>query len=94
MCGIVGVMRPGRGQIPEQGMLRLMTSTLTHRGPDDEGYHLEPGVGLGFRRLSIVDLSGGHQPLTNEGESIWLVLNGEIYNHAELRPELEAKGHR
>ena len=79
--------------------LERMTATLRHRGPDDDGYHLpepEPGgpaVGLGFRRLSIIDVAGGHQPLANEDESVWVMLNGEIYNFVELRPELEARGH-
>ena len=71
-----------------------MTDVIAHRGPDDYGYHLRPRVGLGHRRLSIVDLAGGPQPLTNEDESIWIVFNGEIYNHLELRRELISRGHR
>ena len=71
-----------------------MTDVIAHRGPDDYGYHLRPRVGLGHRRLSIVDLAGGRQPLTNEDESIWIVFNGEIYNHLELRRELISRGHR
>src|SRR5690242_1307883 len=77
-----------------------MTATLRHRGPDDDGYYLpEPGpsgpaVGFGFRRLSIIDVEGGHQPLSNEDGSVWLMLNGEIYNFAELRDRLEAAGHQ
>ena len=79
-----------------------MTNTLTHRGPDDVGsFYLEgdpsidsPSVALGFRRLSIIDLQTGHQPITNEDESVWLVFNGEIYNYLELRNELQKDGHQ
>src|SRR5262249_38917341 len=68
--------------------------TLVHRGPDDAGLWLAPGIALGMRRLSIVDLASGQQPVPNEDESIWVVFNGEIYNHPELRAELERRGHR
>ena len=71
-----------------------MCEVIRHRGPDDEGIHVEPGVGLGMRRLSIIDLSTGHQPIHNEDQSVWLVFNGEIYNYRELRRELESAGHR
>ena len=71
-----------------------MCEVIRHRGPDDEGIHVESGVGLGMRRLSIIDLSTGHQPIHNEDESVWLVFNGEIYNYRELRRELEQHGHR
>jgi asparagine synthase (glutamine-hydrolysing) len=71
-----------------------MCEVIRHRGPDDEGVHIEPGVGLGMRRLSIIDLSTGHQPIHNEDETVWVVFNGEIYNYRELRRELEAAGHR
>jgi asparagine synthase (glutamine-hydrolysing) len=71
-----------------------MCDVIRHRGPDDEGIHVEAGVGLGMRRLSIIDLSTGHQPIHNEDETVWLVFNGEIYNYLELRRELEAAGHR
>ncbi len=71
-----------------------MCDVIRHRGPDDEGIHVEPGVGLGMRRLSIIDLSTGHQPIHNEDETIWIVFNGEIYNYRELRRELESAGHR
>jgi asparagine synthase (glutamine-hydrolysing) len=71
-----------------------MCDVIRHRGPDDEGVHTEPGVGLGMRRLSIIDLSTGHQPIHNEDQTIWVVFNGEIYNYRELRRELEAAGHR
>ena len=71
-----------------------MCDVIRHRGPDDEGVHVEPGVGLGMRRLSIIDLSTGHQPIHNEDQTVWIVFNGEIYNYRELRRELEAAGHR
>jgi len=70
-----------------------MTDVITHRGPDSDGYFLEGGVGLGMRRLRIIDLETGEQPMANEDESLWIVFNGEIYNYVELRPPLEAKGH-
>src|SRR2546423_891317 len=71
-----------------------MRDVLRHRGPDGEGLWLDGPVGLGHRRLAIVDVAGGAQPMANEDESVWLVQNGEIYNHAVLRRELEARGHR
>lgn len=89
MCGIFGIISPG--QIKEQ--LETSTATLTHRGPDDVGYFVGDGVGLGHRRLSIIDLEGGHQPMFNEDNSISIVFNGEIYNFPELREYLMARGH-
>ena len=71
-----------------------MGSVIEHRGPDDFGHYVGRGIGLGMRRLSIIDVSGGHQPISNEDETLWIVLNGEIYNFPTLRQELEAKGHR
>ena len=71
-----------------------MCETIVHRGPDDEGIYAEGGVGLGMRRLSIIDVAGGHQPVHNEDETVWIVFNGEIYNFPELRKELESRGHR
>ncbi len=71
-----------------------MNETIVHRGPDDEGIYVGPGIGLGFRRLSIIDLAGGHQPISNEDGRIWVMLNGEIYNYPELRKDLESRGHR
>lgn len=71
-----------------------MNDKIIHRGPDSDGYYLAGNVGLAMRRLSIIDVAGGHQPVSNEDDSVWLVFNGEIYNHAELRPGLEAKGHK
>ena len=70
-----------------------MRDVITHRGPDDEGLYVDETVGLGHRRLSIVDVAAGHQPMTNEDASLYITYNGEIYNHADYREELEAKGH-
>ena len=97
MCGIYGYTSL-KGRI-EPEILRRMGSALTHRGPDDEGETIqnspELSVGLGHKRLSIIDLSpAGRQPMTNEDETIWITLNGEIYNFKELRKELKQKGHR
>jgi asparagine synthase (glutamine-hydrolysing) len=90
VCGICGTTRAGDGSA-----LRRMNAAMVHRGPDDEGIYVDPqsGVGLGARRLSIIDVAGGHQPLSNEDQSVWAVLNGEIYNHSELREGLLAKSH-
>ena len=71
-----------------------MCDVMRHRGPDDDGFYVEPGVALGMRRLSIIDLAGGHQPIHNEDGTVWVVFNGEIYNYRELRDALEAAGHR
>lgn len=79
---------------PEREALGRMAAAMVHRGPDDDGFFLDGAAGLGFRRLSIIDVAGGHQPLTNEDASLHLVFNGEIYNHRELRTGLEARGHR
>ena len=73
--------------------LREATSTIAHRGPDDEGFYLSGPLGFGFRRLSIIDLDGGHQPMSDHAQSVWVVFNGEIYNFQELRAELESRGH-
>lgn len=92
MCGIVGIVgSPGR-QVDE-AVLRSMNDSLRHRGPDDEGYLIRKQVGLGMRRLSIIDVAGGHQPIHNEDESVWAVFNGEIYNYGEVREDLERRGH-
>ncbi len=92
MCGIAGLLAlDGR---PVQGAdVRRMCAAMLHRGPDGEGYHVGPGVGLGMRRLSIIDLVTGDQPATNEDRTVWVVFNGEIYNFRELRRDLEARGH-
>jgi asparagine synthase (glutamine-hydrolysing) len=89
MCGICGFLGPGR-----PGVLDEMTDSLAHRGPDDRGTFEGPGVGLGMRRLSIIDLGGGHQPISNEDGTLTIVFNGEIYNYAELREGLRQRGHR
>lgn len=94
MCGINGIICQGGNSSDLSVRLRQMNEEMAYRGPDDEGYHLEPGVGLSMRRLSIIDLGGGHQPLGNEDDSLVLVCNGEIYNYIELRRGLESRGHR
>src|SRR5262245_28087179 len=95
MCGICGIVIPKQlNRRVSEPLLVAMRDTLTHRGPDDSGLYLGDGVGLGHRRLSIVDLRGGRQPMANEDDSIWIVFNGEIYNHRDLRPGLEERGHR
>jgi asparagine synthase (glutamine-hydrolysing) len=94
MCGICGVAAADARRPIDPAMVRAMTETLWHRGPDGEGYHVADGVGLGMRRLSIVDLETGDQPIANEDRSLVLVCNGEIYNAVELRRELEGAGHR
>jgi asparagine synthase (glutamine-hydrolysing) len=93
MCGICGILdlRGNRSPVEE---LEAMSNVLRHRGPDDRGRLHSGPVAFGFQRLSIVDLSGGHQPMCNEDRNVWIVFNGEIYNHAELRPRLEKLGHR
>jgi len=93
MCGICGIVTKD-GTSPDMGRLRAANSLLAHRGPDDEGTYLEGPVGLAMRRLAIIDLDTGHQPLSSEDGSLWVVLNGEIYNYQELRRELEARGCR
>jgi asparagine synthase (glutamine-hydrolysing) len=94
MCGVCGMafLDPGRPADTEQ--LRRMTSIVRHRGPDSDGFHTGPGIGLGVRRLSIIDLETGDQPIASEDGSVTVVCNGEIYNYRELREELEAAGHR
>ena len=93
MCGICGKLNFDRGNPVSSGLLKRMADTISHRGPDDEGYYLSGPVGLGFRRLSIIDLATGHQPLSNEDGTVWIVFNGEIYNFEELRDDLLARGH-
>lgn len=94
MCGIVGYVDRDIQCPGDEGVVRAMCSAIRHRGPDDEGTYCAHGVAMGVRRLSIIDLAGGHQPIHNEDETVWVVFNGEIYNFAELREQLEAKGHR
>ncbi|MDR3401012.1 MAG: asparagine synthase (glutamine-hydrolyzing) [Chthoniobacter sp.] len=94
MCGICGQVSLASDEPVDQEMIRRMSRTLFHRGPDDEGYFFDRSLGFGFRRLSIIDLAGGHQPMADAEESVWLVFNGEIYNYRELRVELEGHGHK
>ncbi len=91
MCGIAGILDP-RGVDAQD--VRRMADALAHRGPDDATVHVEPGLGFGFRRLAIIDLVTGRQPIPNEDETVWVMLNGEIYNYRELRADLVARGHR
>jgi asparagine synthase (glutamine-hydrolysing) len=93
MCGIYGILNFDSQEPPSDSILGAMGGVIVHRGPDDFGHYRAPGVGLGMRRLSIIDVAGGHQPLCNEDETVWIVLNGEIYNFQSLREELLAKGH-
>lgn len=95
MCGIAGIWNRKSNIVPPQGLLKAMCDTMVHRGPDGEGYHFDRnGVGLGHRRLNIIDIEGGKQPLANEDETVWVTFNGEIYNFKEVRSRLELKGHR
>lgn len=93
MCGITGRINFNKTDIILHSELKAMSDSIQHRGPDDEGFYINENIGLGFRRLSIIDLSTGHQPLTNEDESIWIIFNGEIYNFLELRNSLIKQGH-
>jgi asparagine synthase (glutamine-hydrolysing) len=93
MCGISGKLNFAQDASVNPDLIRAMLATIRHRGPDDEGLYLGSGVGLGHRRLSIIDLSSGHQPLCNENGTVWIVFNGEIYNYQELRTFLLKKGH-
>ncbi len=93
MCGLVGLFQPLRESFPDQGAVRRMADAIAHRGPDGEGFHAEPHLSLGHRRLAIVDLAGGSQPMRSEDGRLVVAFNGEIYNHAVLRRELEAAGH-
>jgi asparagine synthase (glutamine-hydrolysing) len=95
MCGIAGFFEPEERLAPaeQRGVLARMCNVIEHRGPDDEGFFVEDGVALGMRRLSIIDLYTGHQPISNEDGTVWIVFNGEIYNYRELRDELITRGH-
>ena len=95
MCGIAGMFEPETtmGATERREVLRRMCDRIEHRGPDDEGFYVEGGVALGMRRLSIIDLFSGHQPISNEDGSVWIVFNGEIYNYREIRDELISRGH-
>ena len=93
MCGITGIVSEA-GPPPDGATLHRMCQSMVHRGPDDQGIYLRGSVGLGMRRLSIIDVAGGHQPIHNEDQTVWVVFNGEIYNFLELRAGLEKRGHR
>jgi asparagine synthase (glutamine-hydrolysing) len=93
MCGIAGILEFERDRRADSAALRAMCDIITHRGPDDDGFYTDGPVGIGMRRLSIVDLATGHQPISNEDGSLWIVFNGEIYNHLSLREQLIARGH-
>ena len=91
MCGICGIVLSDPNARVNPRVIERMSDAIAHRGPDDDGQYLNGRVGLGFRRLSIIDLSGGHQPMANEDETVWIAYNGEIFNHAEHRAPLEAR---
>jgi len=93
MCGICGQFNFGDARPVARERIKFMADSIAHRGPDDAGYFVTENIGLGFRRLSIIDLAGGHQPMSDQAESVWVVFNGEIYNFEELRAELESFGH-
>src|ERR1700751_3140435 len=92
MCGIAGFVY--LQQPAEPHLVQAMLDEIRHRGPDDKGFHTDGPAGIGMRRLSIIDLNTGHQPISNEDGTIWIVFNGEIYNYQELREFLLQKGHR
>jgi asparagine synthase (glutamine-hydrolysing) len=93
MCGICGIVRTAHGATFSRDLIAGMCDTIVHRGPDDEGIYVDDRAGLGNRRLSIIDVEGGHQPLSNEDGSIWIAYNGEAYNFAETRDALRVRGH-
>ena len=92
MCGICGIV--SKDKQVSQSVIQKMASVMDYRGPDDEGYSFFGNAGLGHRRLSVIDITGGHQPMSNEDGTLFLVCNGEIYNFKQLRDLLENKGHR
>src|SRR6187455_3372779 len=93
MCGIAGLLRLDLEWPARREMVEPMVAAIVHRGPDDSGFHVKGPVALGMRRLSIIDLAGGHQPIANETGRVTAVFNGEIYNYRELRDTLELDGH-
>ena len=93
MCGLAGVVHFDSGRNVDQTILHKMTNALSHRGPDGEGYFVDKNIGLGHKRLSVIDLSGGTQPMISDDKSLVIVFNGEIYNYLELKTELEAVGY-
>jgi len=96
MCGIAGFIDSRKSRLEAEGeqILNRMMTRIHHRGPDDCGLYLEQGMGMGNVRLSIIDVSGGYQPLSNEDGSLWIVYNGEVFNYIELHKDLIKKGHR
>jgi len=94
MCGLAGIHLDAPGATADPAALKRMVAAIRHRGPDGSGFHVEPGLGLGHARLSIIDLAGGAQPLCNEDETIWISYNGEVFNYVELRRMLEQRGHQ
>src|SRR5437870_6068692 len=94
MCGICGHLNSERGRPVDPALLDRMNQTLRHRGPDDEGFYIKGNIGMAMRRLSIIDLAGGRQPIANEDGTVLVTFNGEIYNFKELRTELSQAGHR
>src|ERR1700735_2557749 len=93
MCGICGKLNFEQDAGVNPALIHAMLDTIRHRGPDDDEVYLAGQVGLGFRRLSIIDLNTGHQPISNEDGSVWIVFNGEIYNYKDLRETLRSQGH-
>src|SRR5262245_12032573 len=93
MCGIYGIVELREGSLPDQSVLPAMGRVITHRGPDDYGHYYDRRIAFGMRRLSIIDLAGGRQPVANETKTIWVVCNGELYNFEELRKDLQGRGH-
>jgi asparagine synthase (glutamine-hydrolysing) len=94
MCGICGIFHRDARRRVEQNALAGMSAQIVHRGPDEDGSYIDGNLGLAIRRLSIIDVQSGHQPIANEDENLWIVYNGEVYNHRQLRGELESRGHR
>ena len=94
MCGIAGKIYFDKQRKVTLNELKSMTDVIMHRGPDDEGHYLNNNVGLGFRRLSIIDLKTGHQPLANFDDTLWITFNGEVYNFKEERKKLEKRGYK
>src|SRR6267378_2653941 len=93
MCGIAGILEFGRETRANAAALREMCRVISHRGPDDDGFYTDGAVGIGMRRLSIVDVAGRHQPISNEDGTLWIVFKGEIYNHLAFREQLITRGH-
>src|SRR6516165_5531558 len=94
MCGICGQFNFANEVAVYPETVTRMARSIIHRGPDDEGCYFDGSLGFGFRRLSIIDLAGGHQPMSDAEETVWIIFNGEIYNYKELRAELQTKGHQ